>query len=219
MLPGLVPVTLSGTTTQSFPVVAGDNTYSSGGSNLTSHPLNMPISIAAGDLLIAIVALGTNGTTNSISGWSRISGGDTNRNLVYAKIASGSEGSTQSLVLDPAKNCRAVVVRITGAHASMPELTTVNPGGNTATPDPPSETASWGALKNLWLAFTSVVGTARTVTSNPSGFSAVGSGSANVFVAQKNDEIATLDPGVFTLNGVVNVGTAGAIGTIVVRPA
>src|SRR5262245_10895511 len=134
----------------SFPTVAGTNT-SANSSASTSHTVNLPASIASGDLLIIFIAdsIGTANSGFSASGWTALAKCDNGTNHGFQclyKIASGSEGG--SVVVTSAASGKTAhnSYRITGWHGtSPPEQGTPVTGGGGANPDPPSLSPSWGS--------------------------------------------------------------------------
>lgn len=128
---------------------------------------------------------------------------------VYAKQAAGS---SETLVLNnsigkPISAHAYAIKDGDGVEAAFTSSDTSNP---------PSLTASWGQMKNLWF-----VGGANGAGGNfsgaPSGFSGFtenGDLGAKTSSAYKEDEVATLNPGAFSGAG----GGQEAGCTVVVRP-
>jgi hypothetical protein len=108
--------------------------------------------------------------------------------------------------------------RFTGMHASQaPEAGTMPALANTANPDPPSLTASWGAAPNLWIAVASNVA-AASISSYPANYTdnqlnPINGTVGSIGVATRNLSLATEDPGVFTNSSSANCSAQ----TIVVR--
>lgn len=197
----------------------------------TSHTIDMPATVAAGDLLLAVMTWNGDGsaTTNGVpSGWSEIgevSDAPFGYISVLAKIAVGDEGGT---TVDFTTSITSPVIchvfRIEkgtwlGSLAGV-ELGTGVAGSGT-TPNPPSLTASWGALENLWLAvaqstetvdFTAVPAsyTNGAETSLADG----GEGELSLNTAYRQNAVATEDPGTFTMVSGFWLAT-----TVVVQPA
>lgn len=198
-------------------------------SSLTSHVVNMPPTVNAGDRLIALVHYRNAGTWNTVpTGWSNLAeqagGGSVGELAIFEKIADGTEdGTTATWITGTGTTAAWQVIRISGAHASTAsEVTTTS--GDSSSANPPSETASWGAENNLWLA---VAGHSAASTSAfsaaPAGFfgfaqNGASSGGSACSIAHGYDKnpVATYDPGTFTTSG-SNRWWAAA--TIAVRPA
>jgi hypothetical protein len=197
-----------------FPVVAGTNTSTQASS--TSHTVNLPASIAAGDLLI--IFFGYNNTADDVttpSGWTQFFN-DVNGIRFYGfyKVADGGEGATVTISSSTSGASRHASYRITG-YQSVPEATTST--GASATPDPPNLTPSWGAADTLWLASTHCANSTTDLAAPTNYGSIVQSAiqnSAQVGVAQRNLNAASDNPGTFT--GATNSLWVAA--TVGVRP-
>lgn len=188
--------------------IAATNTYSDN-SGLGSHPINLPAGIAAGDLLLLFVIINGAPTVTDPSGYTPLVStqvGDTQR--VYAKIATGSEGPTETLAITGSQRVNAVSYRITGNRngvtSSEISVSAVS-AANTATPDPPSLTPSWGSAENLWIGVTLSQDGGYTFSSYPTNYdlgqlnvqSSTGNGNG-VSVAARLLTASSEDPGVFT---------------------
>ena len=200
-----------------FPVVQSIAQTSPTASN-TSHTINLPASIAAGDLLVAWIGdqtISSTYDTGAPSGWTRLET-ITSSHIVYYRYASGSEGSTQVFTTYYTTSVVAFVVRITGAMLNVaPVLGNSATGGDTA-PDPPSCFPDWSINDILWLAFGTTL--SATVTGYPSGYSGgtwISHSPRSSFTAWKASAVATENPGAFA------TGTTAAwtTQTLAVRPA
>lgn len=217
------PITLfSGAS--SFPIVDATNT-SNTSSATTSHTVNLPAGIVAGNLLIIVFGNFTAASTVTITGYTQlVTQTNTNGRLtVLYKTATGSEGSTVSATTSGAGTISAHnSYRISG-WSGTPEAATTS--GTDANPNPPSLTPSWTTTKTLWIAATNAdrVGASLTVSAFPSGYSggiqntgtlpvqpATCTGSAWV-----NSQAASEDPGTFSLSNSVSWSSA----TIGIQPA
>lgn len=121
--------------------------------NGTSHVVNLPSGITAGQLLLIIAGL--DGTpTISAGTWTALTGA-ANTVAVRAlwKIADGSEGSTVTVTSSASEKAEYWACRITGAHASAaPEHTAAATGSAGANIILPAAlTPSWGADDTLWV--------------------------------------------------------------------
>lgn len=189
--------------------IATTNTYSNAVA-ATSHPVDLPSGITAGDLLLVFFSSHNTASVTTPSGWTAlISKINSDAFYVFAKIADGSEGSTVSVVIPSTRVAAAVSYRITGARngVTSSEIAVSSAvDASTATPDPPSLTPSWGSSENLWIALTFTIDATFTFSSYPTNYSLgqnnviVGSGSAGsgLSVAARLFTATSEDPGVFT---------------------
>jgi len=200
------------------------------GTSVISMAVNMPATVNSGDLLIALVEVRNAGTWTKPSGWDDIStlsqtgGGSVGKLNGFYRIADGTEGgSTATWTASVGTTGAWQVIRITDWHGTTPpEATTAS--GDASSANPPSETASWGAEDNLFIAVAGHTASSTSAWSaSPSGYSTItlngaSSGGSAVCVAHgvKDSASDTDDPGVFTVSG-SNRWWASA--TIVVRPA
>jgi hypothetical protein len=212
-----------------FPTVAATNNSSSA-VNATTHTVNLPTGIAAGNLLLVFFSndgSATASVTTPASGWTELFTqpvlSDTARLTVFYRFADGAEASTITVTTSASEQASHASYRITGAHASeVPASSSTRPAGSNANPDPPSlNPASWGTEDTLWIASCAWDGT-PTGSAYPSGYSGSqitvdpsASGGAGLMVAAKNNAADTEDPGSFTMSA--NEQWASA--TIAVRPA
>ncbi len=202
--------------------------YTNGDSQSTSHSVTLPSSIASGNLLLLICGINGTPTVTDPAGWTvtlSAANGDTWR--IYSKIATGSEGSTVSVSLSSAQRMGCANYQISGnrngtSSSEIEVSSTVD--ANTATPDPPSLSPSWGSAENLWFAISFTSDTNSTLSSNPtnyslgqiSGFNGTGSGGAGTgaAVAVRLLTATSEDPGVFTFSN----AKARSAYTLAVRP-
>lgn len=226
-----------------FPVIATSETGAVV-ANSTSWTLTYPASIASGDLLLIIFAKDGSGTTGTATDFTQMRvqvDGDGAANAIglLGKVAAGTETGTFTLTTDSEQGVW-LVLRITGWYggaiptpgapdqdgisyytyapaASSPSTTPVVQGG-TGTHDP----ANWGTEDTLWLACSSSDNTV-TYTAKDAAFTYAtgmpatsgGAGGAGLAVAYKNDAVASLDPGDYTLSASENWVTA----IVAIRPA
>jgi len=136
-------------------------TYTPAGTNIgtaaTTHSLNMPGTIASGNLLVAVVRIAAGGAV----GWPDASWNEMvdaspdasdDQMAIAWKKADGSEGATISITSASGK-CAAEIIKITGAAdptSRAPELSTVATGSST-TPDPTTCTPTGGSKAYLWI--------------------------------------------------------------------
>lgn len=181
--------------------------------SVTSMSVNMPATVNAGDLLIALVEVRTAGTWTKPDGWTEIStvsqlGGSSVGKLDgFYKIADGTEdGGTASWTASTGTSAAWVVLRITSWHGTTP------PEGATAAGDatnanPPTLSPSWGSDENLFIAVAGNAATGETTgfTAAPTNYTNLHSngastGGATCNVASSTRELAAAsdDPGTFT---------------------
>lgn len=194
--------------------IAATNTYTTGTAT-TTHPLNLPASISAGDLLLVFANFNGGPTVTDPAGWTVILGnyvGNVDEPRIYAKIASGSEGSTVTVTLNTSQRASAVSYRITGNRngvtSSEIALSSVANASSTLTPNPPNLTPSWGSAANLWIAVGFSDSSDLVLSSYPTNYD-LGQNAAIVSPANDNaNSVLTAsrlltatseDPGVFTM--------------------
>jgi PKD repeat protein len=209
----------------SFPQVAATNSGAND-VNSTSHTLNLPTGIAAGNLLIIFYAFDGSPTVSGISenGYSTL--GTTSASSPYTrvayKIATGSEGSTVTFTSDVAEKSAHITYRITGWHGTTaPAISTVATA-TSANPDPASLNPSgWDIEETLWLAVAAWDAGNTNLSTFPSGYTngllnrATSSDGVGIATAQRELAAASEDPGAFTLTG----SQAWKAYTLAVRPA
>lgn len=200
-----------------FPVV--EERQTSTGPSDTSHTATVSAGGAvAGELLIAVLTIDN---TNAFDGWpvdwnfaGDINSGASTITIGY-KIADGGETSVV-VTSNVAGISVHRVWRISGA-GDTPDITTgaFNVGTSTS-PNPQSVSPSWGAKKTLWIAIEWHL--SATVDVYPSDYSNgvdVVNSTLHLGAAEREREIATEDPGVFTLSASVTWGA----GTMAVEPS
>lgn len=119
----------------------------------TSHTVNLPGSIAAGDLLIVLFGHAAAATLNSLTGWNElVDDGVANGIGVLWRRADGTEGSTISVGTSASTKSCHISYRISGANnTSAPAVSTVTTGTSNA-PDPGN--CNPGTSKDrLWITF------------------------------------------------------------------
>lgn len=197
-----------------FPTVAATNTSTQASS--TSHTVNLPASIAAGDLLL--IFFGYNNSADDVttpSGWTQFfnvtNGG---RFYAYYRVADGGEGSTVTITSGTSGISQHNSYRITG-YQGTPESATAL--GASTTPDPPNLTPSWGADDTLWIAATHPVNSAADLTAptNYGGLIQTAPTSFQVGSANRQLNAASENPGTFA-NASNSVWEAA---TVAIQPA
>lgn len=135
--------------------------------NQTSHTVNLPSSIASGDLLLIWFCRdNTTGSVTAPSGWTTERGplDQSDQSYLYSKIATGSEGATVTVATSNSESSTSVALRISGrvSHVSGSSV-----AGSGQYANPPSVTATRSA-DSLVIHFGSALGNA-TISSSPNG--------------------------------------------------
>ena len=201
-------------------------------SNLDPWTVDLPASIAAGNLLIAVGRASNNARTfNLPSGWSWIVQNNTadataHTTSVICRYADGSEGATLSWDLSGTAKGASLCWRITGGEnpgTQLPEAQIAT--GTGANPDPPSIAPTGGSKDYLFLVFGGMDGEAQTYTlpasySNSTGTahsSTGGTDDTNCRIAGGGRALtaSSTDPGAFTAAAAFSGWTAI---TIAVHP-
>jgi hypothetical protein len=209
-----------------FPTVSSVTT-SNYTTNVTTHNVSMPGTVAAGDLLICLFTNDGSATVTTPAGWSSISSTNNGTNVrasVLAKVATGSEGGTTvNFQTSATEQANAHVYRIPAANwygdLNGVEATGVSAGTTTA-PNPPSLSPSWGSDNTLWLAYAG--GSSYDgVNSYPSGYtngfhtqSNTGTAGASTASARLTSAVATNNPGSFSMAS----SESGVAVTVAIRP-
>lgn len=210
-----------------FPQVVGSQ-LSSRASNAVDDVVDLPASVAAGDLIIVFHF--SDGPALSVtfpSPWVEIkdalTSGSVSTVAVGYLIASGGE-TTVTVTKAVTERFSAIAIRISSASwhgTTPPEITTGVTGSNT-TPDPDSlDPAGWGTEDTLWIAVMAFDDSAGsgTVDAYPyasNNLKAPGVSSAgNGAICTTESAVASIDPGTFTINPTDEWWA----GTVAVRPA
>ncbi len=123
------------------------------GTAATAHLVEMPATVASGDLLLILFSLANTSTVTTPSGWTLIGSKETNSAanfLLFAKDAAGTEGGTTvDVVTSTSDEAVAQVYRVLAAEwdgtlGSAVEFTADTTQLDSEQPDPPGETPSWG---------------------------------------------------------------------------
>lgn len=184
----------------------------------TSHTVNLPASIAAGDLLIICLDKGTPATTslfNAHADWTELLDENVASGLYIAyRWADGAEGATTTLVSASAIRSAEVTYRISGAEnpaTQAPQIGTTATG-TSVNPNPPSISPTGGSKDYLFIAFFGMVGEQADddtlVTTYPANYTlgqqekTCGVAGTNlggmIGAAARQATTATEDPGTFT---------------------
>jgi hypothetical protein len=182
----------------------------------TTHNVDYPATVNAGDLLLMIFSANDGVVITTPTGYTQLdqqSGGTgAIRTGIFAKSAAGTEGGTsETVTIASSKTACAQVMRITGWGGSVAlsiDISTYATGTSTV-PNPGIVTAGGGVDDNLYLAVVGAADDDETVSNDPSTFeglvSTVSGGGVNdgctVGSAYKEDTSASLDPATFLLSG------------------
>jgi len=215
-----------------FPAVASTNS-SQQAANTTSHTVNLPAGIAAGNLLFIFFNVTGVTNVNTPTNWNSLINlpgtgpdGATPRTVVFYKVADGTEGSTVTITTSASKKSQHFTYRITD-YSGTPEVST-GATGTTTSPDPDSLTPLGGSKDYLWIAVTAWVMDLGNMAlsayptnytdnqlSNKTGSTGDHNGMA---VATRNNTASSENPGAFTLTGTAGGGFATTALTIAVSP-
>lgn len=216
-----------------FPTVAdADTKTGTVAVNSTSWTLTYPTNIAAGDLLLALIAADGGITTGTMPvGWTKLYGTSSGGAVVgylWVKSADGTETGTFTFNANASEQGAWAVFRVPNETWFGGTLTSAvnvaNQESVSANPDPPNlDPASWGTEDTLWIAF-AAVDTSRTFSAfptTPSVFTNTGSqvsggaGGASIGYCRLESAVASVDPGTFT----ISASDDWAALTIAIRPA
>ena len=223
-------VLLKGDTAIGGPSVASTDTSATTTAG-TSHTVNLPLGVQAGDLLIVCLDKGsTAATVNALAGWTELLDENSANGLYIAyRWADGTEGATITLTTSASTRSAENVYRIINAvnPATQPPEIGTTASGTSVSPDPPAVTPTGGAKDYLAIAMLGDAGefadTAAWLTAAPSGYSGplrktcgtVGTNLGGIIgSAYKKFNAASEDPGVFT-----QTSAAWRTQTIIVHPA
>ena len=138
---------------------------------VATQGVDMPSGVVSGDLLLIAMTFASTGappTATTPSGWTAVTSID--NYAVFYKVSDGGEGASVTVTTSKDAIGAHNAVRIKkDTFQGTPEETHAT--GSNASPNPPSETASWGSANNLWIAFGSNFKVGDTaMTGFPSGF-------------------------------------------------
>lgn len=202
-----------------FPYITGSyyGTYS--GSPIT---MLLPTDIVVNDVLFAAIARDATTSTTWPAGWTELHDTSSGSNALSAawRRCDGTEGASISVTQSSSGPGRYQVLKIKGAATSgTPIEAGTAVAASSSSGNPPSLTASWGALKNLFIV-ACAHDTNVAVTVWPTGYDlhrldGQGFGSAQIATCAKKAAVATDDPSVITFAASADNKT----NTFVVKPA
>lgn len=188
-------------------------THTAFGSDATSHLVNMPATVANGDLLLMQFANDGTATVTVPPNWvqldSTADGASQVRQTLLAKCADGTEdGTTVDVVTSTTEQGDALVIRI-AAFTWQQDLTARGLEVGTAAsatstlPDPPNNAPTWATTNTLWFAMIGHDATSglQDTASNTFSFprdsrSSAAAGNCGLCLFGVNSSVASLNPGV-----------------------
>lgn len=204
----------------------------------TSRTINLPASIAAGDLLLVFVAVASQisgSETATITGWTTITGlyikdaGNVQSLLGLYRWADGTEGTTATLATSGSTKVSVLAYRITGAvnpATQVPQAGTgVTGSGAANAADPPSVSVTGGSKDVLAIAVMGQQGETFTGGGAPTNYTNLittdtglaGPTTVNCWIqgAQRQVTTATENPGVFNHTST----DVWVVNTVIIHPA
>lgn len=168
----------------------------------SSHALNMPSGITAGEFLgICMMMDRSRSPSSGLTGWTQLfldTGSDPCLGFYY-KTAAG--GETVTIGYAAGLNCSYAVFRLTNWQGT-PEAATATTGSS-ANPNSGSVSPSWGTGSASFLIsmFSVNVSTTTTVSANPTNYTgAFPSGAGSGQMAYRIATVSSEDPDAFTIN-------------------
>lgn len=135
-----------------FPAVQGSNSGTNGAT--TTHTINLPSGIVAGELLLAFVITSGGDGNHTMSGWTRQvnqGGAAAGQLMCFYRVADGSEGASATMTTNNSQTSAYFTWRVNGQRtSSFIESASTSGGGSKA--DPPNLAPSWGADDVQWWA-------------------------------------------------------------------
>lgn len=180
----------------------------------TSHLVDYPVTVNAGDLLLLIFARDDTGGITEPTGYTTLDDeaiAGSGQIGIYAKVAAGTEGGgTEDLVTSVIQEGCSQIFRISGWGGTIAtDIDIALPvAETTTTPDPPSVTAGWGADTNLFITIVGASNDDAIATGAPSSWgnlltvraNAGANNSPSIHTARLASGNATENPGTFTLD-------------------
>jgi len=180
----------------------------------TSHTVNLPAGIQAGNLLLVFFALRVTAlvTITFPEGWTKIAEIMDYRSEIGIawREADGNEGATITVTTSSSLRSAHISYRITGAtdpDTQAPEVST-GASGSSANPDPDSLTPTGGVKDYLWIALDYHDGGTIPVTGYPANYNdnqeyrdvPDQNYAATLGIATRELNASSEDPGTFTLS-------------------
>lgn len=194
-----------------FPEVLSRDTSVETGEE-TSHSVDMPATVDAGDLLVII--FGTeDGSSIAFGTFTEIfdedSAGAAKLGIAYKQADGTEDGGTETVTTGATTQSAHIVYRITGhvnPATQAPEVS-LDANGSSSAPDPNSLTPTGGSKKYLWLAAMAcdLDTTAGSISGFPTNYTngtEINSGSDGAMTGGAERQLKTVseDPGAFTIH-------------------
>lgn len=207
-----------------FPVVS-DPLVTSSAVSVTSMPVAIPKALS-GELIVVGIIVRNDGTFTPPSGFSLLGSQDSGgvgSFRIYTKVADGTENGSVTFTTGTGTTYVAHGLVVRGQYASSPIEATFSTSGGTPGSDvnPPSETASWGSAKNLFIAMMATTAEVITLSAYPTNYVrgkydsvSAGGSSVSIGTAVRDLEAASDDPGIFT----TSASRWWMAATVVIRP-
>lgn len=191
-----------------FPSV-GAPTASQQTTNGTTSNVTLPASIAAGDLIIAVIAADSGaGAMTWPSPWVKLAERLDTAHVMSVGYLIASGGETSVAVTHTTERSNHLAWRITDWHGTTPPEASALANGNSNAPNPASLAPSWGADDTLWMALaTWDDSSSPSLSTYPSnyttaqGTNATASSAGRVAGAARQLNASSEDPGAFGLSG------------------
>lgn len=184
----------------------------------TTHNISMPATVNAGDLLLIGIATSGTSVKTTPGGWTRLNS-NSERTVVYAKAAAGTEGGTTvDVVTVGSETAAAHTYRVTSWFGTVATGVAIQisggsytsgGGGDPAFPDPPILTPGW-TDRSLWLALLGMDRSSGATLTYPTsytsgsetvgGVESVGSARRTRYASSENPGTFSSDPGAGTTN-------------------
>lgn len=195
----------------------GQNNYA------TSHTIDLPASIVAGETLIVIVGQEATGTVTFPAGWTNFGsqvGATVAQCDVYWRLADGEEGASLTATTAASRRITYISMRISGATdpTSQPPESAAATNANSH-PDTPSLTPTGGSKDYLWMT-TYGIDDGRTVSTWPTNYT--GNNIEEVYTNVVSTGMATRELAAISENpGAFGMSSADSWGgfTVAVHPA
>ena len=182
-----------------YPVIQATNTSKTNGA--TSHTVNLPASIVAGELLVFFFTCDSGSTITTPSGWTSVkdSTNAQRRLAMFTKTATGSEGATVSVTTSGTTDSAHTSYRVSTNNYTV----TVSSGATATDTTPDPDTLTNGASgKYLWFA---VCCSSTSVTGYPSNYNTNTTTNIqdafSIGVGTRSTETDNQNPGSFTTSG------------------
>ena len=143
-----------------FPVIEG-TAESSTNTAGTSHVITLPASIAATDLVLILMDIGsTSATLNALTDWTEDLDESSANGLKILRYTGTGVPSNPTFTSSATTRSASIAYRISGADKTIaPQIAGTTATGSSATPDPPSVTPTGGVSKSyLFIAFFGAAG-------------------------------------------------------------